>query len=67
MMYQLFDQLLWLRNVMYFIMSMSLYFLILFCSISHAEMNVVLHFIYGAILDFPDEVDVGYMSNFIIF
>uniref|UniRef100_A0A8C9UGP0 BTB/POZ domain-containing protein 8 n=1 Tax=Serinus canaria TaxID=9135 RepID=A0A8C9UGP0_SERCA len=29
--------------------------------ISHAEMNVVLHFIYGAILDFPDEVDVGHM------
>ncbi|NXR17798.1 BTBD8 protein, partial [Cinclus mexicanus] len=29
--------------------------------ISHAEMNVVLHFIYGAILDFPDEVDVGYI------
>ncbi|XP_056353908.1 BTB/POZ domain-containing protein 8 isoform X1 [Oenanthe melanoleuca] len=29
--------------------------------ISHAEMNVVLHFIYGAILDFPDEVDVGRM------
>uniref|UniRef100_A0A8C3QC03 Uncharacterized protein n=1 Tax=Geospiza parvula TaxID=87175 RepID=A0A8C3QC03_GEOPR len=34
--------------------------------ISHAEMNVVLHSIYGAILDFPDKVDVGYMSNFII-
>ncbi|KAM4896225.1 BTB/POZ domain-containing protein 8 [Sylvia borin] len=29
--------------------------------ISHAEMNVILHFIYGAILDFPDEVDVGRM------
>ncbi|NXY27443.1 BTBD8 protein, partial [Pomatorhinus ruficollis] len=29
--------------------------------ISHAEMNVILHFIYGAILDFPDEVDVGYI------
>ncbi|XP_030134466.4 BTB/POZ domain-containing protein 8 [Taeniopygia guttata] len=29
--------------------------------ISHAEMNVVLHFIYGAILDFPDEVDAGHM------
>ncbi|NXT68869.1 BTBD8 protein, partial [Chaetops frenatus] len=29
--------------------------------ISHAEMNVVLHFIYGAILDFPEEVDVGYI------
>ncbi|XP_062353572.1 BTB/POZ domain-containing protein 8 [Cinclus cinclus] len=31
--------------------------------ISHAEMNVVLHFIYGAILDFPDEVDVGRMLS----
>ncbi|NXI79871.1 BTBD8 protein, partial [Rhipidura dahli] len=29
--------------------------------ISHAEMSVILHFIYGAILDFPDEVDVGRM------
>ncbi|NXH39325.1 BTBD8 protein, partial [Dicaeum eximium] len=29
--------------------------------ISHAEMNVVLHFIYGAILDFPDDIDVGHM------
>ncbi|NXD51501.1 BTBD8 protein, partial [Corvus moneduloides] len=29
--------------------------------ISHAEMSVILHFIYGAILDFPDEVDVGYI------
>ncbi|NWH61406.1 BTBD8 protein, partial [Geococcyx californianus] len=29
--------------------------------ISHEEMNVILHFIYGAILDFPDEVDVGRM------
>ncbi|XP_041277782.1 BTB/POZ domain-containing protein 8 [Onychostruthus taczanowskii] len=29
--------------------------------ISQAEMNVVLHFIYGAILDFPEEVDVGHM------
>ncbi|XP_014106059.1 PREDICTED: uncharacterized protein KIAA1107 homolog [Pseudopodoces humilis] len=29
--------------------------------ISHAEMNVILHFIYGAILDFPEEVDVGRM------
>ncbi|NXL24697.1 BTBD8 protein, partial [Setophaga kirtlandii] len=29
--------------------------------ISHAEMNVVLHSIYGAILDFPEEVDVGHM------
>ncbi|XP_071292403.1 BTB/POZ domain-containing protein 8 [Agelaius tricolor] len=29
--------------------------------ISHAEMNVVLHSIYGAILDFPDKVDVGHM------
>ncbi|XP_035188678.1 BTB/POZ domain-containing protein 8 isoform X3 [Oxyura jamaicensis] len=29
--------------------------------ISHIEMSVILHFIYGAILDFPDEVDVGRM------
>ncbi|NWV91943.1 BTBD8 protein, partial [Machaerirhynchus nigripectus] len=29
--------------------------------ISHAEMSVILHFIYGAILDFPDKVDVGRM------
>uniref|UniRef100_A0A669QWP5 BTB/POZ domain-containing protein 8 n=1 Tax=Phasianus colchicus TaxID=9054 RepID=A0A669QWP5_PHACC len=29
--------------------------------LSHTEMNVILHFIYGAILDFPDEVDVGRM------
>lgn len=28
-------------------------------------MSVILHFIYGAILDFPAEVDVGYMSTFI--
>lgn len=44
-----------------------LYFFTLFCSISHAEMNVVLHSIYGAILDFPEEVDVGYMSDFLSF
>uniref|UniRef100_A0A8C5IDF3 BTB/POZ domain-containing protein 8 n=1 Tax=Junco hyemalis TaxID=40217 RepID=A0A8C5IDF3_JUNHY len=31
--------------------------------ISHAEMNVVLHSIYGATLDFPDEVDVGHMLS----
>jgi len=30
-------------------------------------MSVILLFIYGGILDFPDEVDVGYMSNSIIF
>lgn len=30
-------------------------------------MSVILHFIYGAIMDFPDKVDVGYMSTFIIF
>ncbi|XP_040421326.1 BTB/POZ domain-containing protein 8 isoform X3 [Cygnus olor] len=29
--------------------------------ISHIEMSVILHFIYGAILDFPDEADVGRM------
>ncbi|NXL55918.1 BTBD8 protein, partial [Chordeiles acutipennis] len=29
--------------------------------ISHVEMNVILHFIYGGILDFPDKVDVGYI------
>ncbi|XP_047923064.1 BTB/POZ domain-containing protein 8 isoform X4 [Anser cygnoides] len=29
--------------------------------INHIEMSVILHFIYGAILDFPDEVDVGRM------
>ncbi|XP_071421348.1 BTB/POZ domain-containing protein 8 [Pithys albifrons albifrons] len=29
--------------------------------ISHVEMSVILHFIYGAILDFPDQVDVGRM------
>ncbi|XP_064928683.1 BTB/POZ domain-containing protein 8 isoform X5 [Columba livia] len=29
--------------------------------ISHAEMSVILHFIYGGILDFPDQVDVGRM------
>ncbi|NXX94347.1 BTBD8 protein, partial [Centropus bengalensis] len=29
--------------------------------ISHEEMNVILHFIYGAVLDFPDTVDVGYV------
>ncbi|OPJ77330.1 hypothetical protein AV530_007675 [Patagioenas fasciata monilis] len=29
--------------------------------ISHAEMSVILHFIYGGILDFPDKVDVGRM------
>ncbi|XP_052522484.1 BTB/POZ domain-containing protein 8 [Tympanuchus pallidicinctus] len=29
--------------------------------LSHIEMSVILHFIYGAILDFPDEVDVGRM------
>ncbi|XP_053928474.1 BTB/POZ domain-containing protein 8 isoform X3 [Cuculus canorus] len=29
--------------------------------ISHEEMNVILHFIYGAVLDFPDKVDVGRM------
>ncbi|KFW79301.1 BTB/POZ domain-containing protein 8, partial [Manacus vitellinus] len=29
--------------------------------ISHTEMSVILHFIYGAILDFPDKVDVGRM------
>ncbi|NWX50883.1 BTBD8 protein, partial [Steatornis caripensis] len=29
--------------------------------ISQAEMSVILHFIYGGILDFPDKVDVGYI------
>uniref|UniRef100_A0A8C2Y980 BTB/POZ domain-containing protein 8 n=1 Tax=Coturnix japonica TaxID=93934 RepID=A0A8C2Y980_COTJA len=29
--------------------------------LSHIEMSVILHFIYGAVLDFPDEVDVGRM------
>ncbi|XP_021259755.1 uncharacterized protein KIAA1107-like isoform X2 [Numida meleagris] len=29
--------------------------------ISHTEMSVILHFIYGAILDFPEEADVGRM------
>ncbi|XP_054021026.1 BTB/POZ domain-containing protein 8 isoform X1 [Dryobates pubescens] len=29
--------------------------------ISHAEISVILHFIYGGILDFPDQVDVGRM------
>ncbi|XP_010005055.1 PREDICTED: uncharacterized protein KIAA1107-like [Chaetura pelagica] len=29
--------------------------------ISHAEMSVILHFIYGGILDFPDKVDAGRM------
>ncbi|NXN63624.1 BTBD8 protein, partial [Himantopus himantopus] len=29
--------------------------------ISHVEMSVILHFIYGGILDFPDKVDVGYI------
>ncbi|XP_010077864.1 PREDICTED: uncharacterized protein KIAA1107 homolog, partial [Pterocles gutturalis] len=29
--------------------------------ISHMEMTVILHFIYGGILDFPDKVDVGRM------
>ncbi|KFR15911.1 BTB/POZ domain-containing protein 8, partial [Opisthocomus hoazin] len=29
--------------------------------ISHVEMSVILLFIYGGILDFPDEVDVGRM------
>ncbi|KFQ53732.1 BTB/POZ domain-containing protein 8, partial [Nestor notabilis] len=29
--------------------------------ISHVEMSVILYFIYGGILDFPDKVDVGRM------
>ncbi|KFM02496.1 BTB/POZ domain-containing protein 8, partial [Aptenodytes forsteri] len=29
--------------------------------ISHVEMSVILHFIYGGILDFPDKHDVGRM------
>ncbi|XP_054240443.1 BTB/POZ domain-containing protein 8 [Indicator indicator] len=29
--------------------------------ISHVELSVILHFIYGGILDFPDQVDVGRM------
>ncbi|KFO89394.1 BTB/POZ domain-containing protein 8, partial [Buceros rhinoceros silvestris] len=29
--------------------------------INHVEMSVILHFIYGGILDFPDKVDVGHM------
>ncbi|KFQ28670.1 BTB/POZ domain-containing protein 8, partial [Merops nubicus] len=29
--------------------------------ISHIEMSVILHFIYGGVLDFPDKVDVGRM------
>ncbi|NXE45398.1 BTBD8 protein, partial [Casuarius casuarius] len=29
--------------------------------INHIEMSVILHFIYGGILDFPDKVDVGYI------
>ncbi|KFP67419.1 BTB/POZ domain-containing protein 8, partial [Cariama cristata] len=31
--------------------------------ISHVEMSVILHFIYGGILDFPDKVDVGRMLS----
>lgn len=42
-------------------------FFFIFSSISHAEMSVILHFIYGGILDFPDKVDVGYMSTYISF
>lgn len=58
---------LWLRNEIGFILDVSLFvFFFLFCSISHVEMNVILHFIYGGTLDFPDKVDVGYMSTFII-
>ncbi|KFV45513.1 BTB/POZ domain-containing protein 8, partial [Gavia stellata] len=29
--------------------------------ISHVEMSVILHFIYGGILDVPDKVDIGRM------
>lgn len=32
---------------------------LLFFSINHVEMNVMMHFIYGGILDFPDKANVG--------
>uniref|UniRef100_A0A8C2N405 BTB/POZ domain-containing protein 8 n=1 Tax=Cricetulus griseus TaxID=10029 RepID=A0A8C2N405_CRIGR len=31
--------------------------------ITHAEMNVVMHFIYGGTLDFPDKANVGQILN----
>ncbi|XP_040589391.1 BTB/POZ domain-containing protein 8 isoform X2 [Mesocricetus auratus] len=32
-------------------------------SITHAEINVVMHFIYGGTLDFPDKASVGQILN----
>lgn len=34
------------------------------CSITQGEMNVVMHFIYGGTLDFPDKANVGYVLLF---
>uniref|UniRef100_A0A452R685 BTB/POZ domain-containing protein 8 n=1 Tax=Ursus americanus TaxID=9643 RepID=A0A452R685_URSAM len=31
--------------------------------INHVEMNVMMHFIYGGTLDFPDKANVGYILN----
>ncbi|XP_061042298.1 BTB/POZ domain-containing protein 8 isoform X1 [Eubalaena glacialis] len=31
--------------------------------ISHVEMNVLIHFIYGGTLDFPDKANVGYILS----
>ncbi|XP_036056506.1 BTB/POZ domain-containing protein 8 isoform X2 [Onychomys torridus] len=31
--------------------------------ITHVEMNVVMHFIYGGTLDFPDKANVGHILN----
>lgn len=67
----LLSNFLWLKSVVGFILDMVLFVFsfsfFFFSSISHAEMSVILHFIYGGILDFPDKVDVGYMSTHIIF
>ena len=35
-----------------------------FCSITHGEMNVMMHFIYGGTLDFPEKANVGYVLLF---
>lgn len=71
MMYQYFDQFPLAKKCgMFYSRCVFIYlavFFFLFCSISHIEMSVILHFIYGGILDFPDKVDVGYMSSFITF
>lgn len=49
------------------LVSTTISFFFLFCSISQVEITVILNFIYGGILDFPNKADAGYVSSYVIF